>query len=124
MGSLLGPIVRRCKEEGWPPLTALVVPADDHSVGAGYEEVLRAAGEPIPEGEDKLAELDEHAPAARLDCYRHFGAELPEDGGVPTLTPRVKAARQAKKAAEPKPEKLCPIHHLVLPSSGRCDQCD
>ncbi|HKP42106.1 hypothetical protein [Mycobacterium sp.] len=124
VGKLLGPIVWRCKEEGLPPLTSLVVHADDHSVGEGYDEVFRAAGLPVPEGSDKIAQLDDHAAASRLECYRHFGAELPPDGGVPTLTPKIKAARDASKSSKPRPLQFCEIHNIALPATGRCDECD
>lgn len=124
VGKLLGPIVWRCREEGLPPLTSLVVHADDHSVGEGYDEVLRAADLPVPEGPDKLAELDDHAAESRLECYRYFGAELPPGGGVPTLTPKIKASREARKATAPKPLRFCPVHNIALPATGRCDECD
>lgn len=119
-GQLLEPIVLHCHRKALPPLTALCVHADG-TVGIGYRAVLREAGEPIPE---TLGELDDHAAAARLDCYRFFGAELPAGGGEPTLTPKVRAARDRKKAAEPVPPKLCPSHYTQLPVTGICSECD
>jgi hypothetical protein len=125
VGKLLGPIVWRCKDEGLPPLTSLVVHADDHSVGEGYDENFRATGLPVPEGPDKIAKLDDHAAAGRLECYRYFGAELPEGGGVPTLTPKIKAAREQRRRKEPpKRGPVCPVHFIELPLSGRCERCE
>lgn len=122
VGKLLGPIVWRCVEEGLPPLTALVVHAAG-TVGAGYSEVLEASGLPITEDPDAL---EDHAAAGRLECYRHYGAKLPPGGGEPNLTPRVKAARDAKraKARAEAPPKLCPIHFVTLSVTGVCDMCD
>ncbi len=87
LGKLLGPLVARCAREGLPPLTSLVVHADG-TVGSGYREVLEVAGEQVP---DNLDLLDDHAAAARLECYKFFGADLPPGGGVPTLTPQARA---------------------------------
>ena len=119
-GQLLEPIVLHCHRKGLPPLTSLCVHADG-TVGVGYRAVLREAGEPIPES---LDELDDHAAAARLECYSFFGAELPPGGGKPTLTPKVRAARDRKKAANPVPPKLCTIHFMQLPLTGICSECD
>jgi hypothetical protein len=122
LGKLLGPLVARCAEEGLPPLTALVVHAEG-TVGAGYREVLEVAGEPVP---DDLEALDDHAAVARLECYEFFDAELPPDGGRPTLTPRVKASREYKRAQAKleEPPKLCPTCFTVLPMTVRCDHCE
>lgn len=127
VGALLGTVVVRCHKEGWPALSSLVVHTDDQSVGEGYAEVLRVTGETVPEGLDRagrLAFLDDHAAAARFECYTFFGAELPEGGGGPVLTPRITAARRFKKAAEAEPAPLCPIHRTTLPKTGICDDCD
>ncbi len=118
-GSLLEPIVIRCRRENLPPLTALCV-KEDGTVGDGYRAVLREAGLPIP---TDLAELDDHAAIARLQCHQFFGAALPPGGGEPTLTPRARAARERKKVTEPQPPKLCPIHFIQLPATGICDSC-
>jgi hypothetical protein len=129
VGKLLGPIVHRCVRDGLPPLTSLVVHQDDQSVGEGYDENFRALGIPVPTSEDleaKLAILDDHAAASRLECYKFFGAELPPGGGVPTLTPRIRAARDAKRAKAKAEERrpVCPIHFIELPVSGVCEMCD
>ncbi|KAA0098888.1 hypothetical protein CIW49_13500 [Mycolicibacterium sp. P1-18] len=126
VGGLLGPIVWMCVEQNLPPLTSLVVNSHDQSVGEGYAENFRASGLPVPEGPDRLDILDDHAAASRLECYRFFGAELPFNGGIPMLTPRIKAARDVKrlKAKAEAPPKLCPVHRTVLPTTGRCDDCE
>lgn len=129
VGKLLGPIVHRCIKDGYPPLTSLVVHQDDHSVGEGYDENFRALGIPVPPKTDmatKLAILDEHAAVARFQCYRYFGAELPAGGGEPTLTPKIRAARDAKiaKAKAEQPRPVCPTHFIELPVSGVCEMCN
>lgn len=126
VGGLLGPIVWMCVEQGLPPLTSLVVHSDDQSVGEGYAENFRAAGLPVPEGPDKLDILDDHAAKSRLECYKFFGADIPPGGGVATLTPRIKFARDARraKAKAEAPPVLCAVHRTVLPATGRCDYCD
>lgn len=129
VGKLLGPIVHHCIEDGYPPLTALVVHQDDQSVGEGYDENFRALGIPVPPKSDmaaKLAILDKHAADARYQCYKRFGAELPPGGGEPTLTPKLRAARDAKMAKLKAEQRgpACPIHFQELPANGRCDQCE
>ena len=65
IGALLADLAKVNPVRGEPPLTALVVRKDDGQVGAGYDEVLRLAGEaPIT---DPL-ERETHAAAARLEC--------------------------------------------------------
>lgn len=121
IGTVLGEVADACQRHGLPALTALCV-TQNQAVGQGYRYVLDIAGQPIPD------DLDQHAARARLDCYRHFAAELPEGGGEPTLPPRVvvareSAARRSAASAPPKPPALCPQHNLALPSSGICDDC-
>jgi hypothetical protein len=73
-----------------------------------------------------LDELDDLAAVARVECYRFYGAEPPPGGGEPALTPRAKAARDAKKATAKaaEPAKVCPVHFITLPASGICDECE
>lgn len=121
LGRLLGPLVARCAKEGLPPLTSLVVHADG-TVGAGYREVLEVAGQSAT---DDLDALDDHAASARLECYKFFGAELPTGGGIPTLTPQARAARDYKRALAKRdePPRVCPTCFTVLPTTGMCDNC-
>ncbi|MFC9788884.1 hypothetical protein [Rhodococcus sp. NPDC127528] len=121
IGGVLGEVAVECQRRREPALTALCV-TQDQTVGRGYQYVLDIEGQPIPD------DLDQHAARARLDCYRHFAAELPAGGGEPTLPPQVVAAREssARKSAAavpPKPPAMCPRHHLTLPKSGICDDC-
>ena len=82
IGALLADLVKVNHVRNEPPLASLVVRKDDGQVGAGYDEALRVAGEaPIT---DPL-ERENSAAAARLECYRHWGADVPADA-VPTLT--------------------------------------
>lgn len=121
IGSVLGRVVGHCAKEQVPHLSALCV-KEDGTVGDGYRHVLLTCGEVVDMGYDKL---DDHAAAMRLECYRHFGAQLPPGGGVPTLTPKAKAAQDYKKAQTKldEPPKLCPTCNTVLPLTGRCDDC-
>lgn len=120
IGSVLRRVVDRCHDEGIPPLTSLVVHSTDGKVGVGYSAVLEAAGDPPVE--DELAR-EHHAAAARLECYRHFGAPLPPGGGVPALAPRLRATveRRRKRVAAPVP--ICPHCSVELPATGVCDSC-
>ena len=120
IGKVLRLLVDRCHAEDIPPLTALVVHSTDGKVGDGYRAVLEAAGElPV---EDEL-QREYHAAAARLACYRHFGARLPAVGGVPALAPRLRAAVERRKGREAVPSPTCPNCFVQLPATGICDSC-
>lgn len=121
IGSVLGRVVEHCAREQIPHLSSLCV-KEDGTVGDGYRHVLLTCGEADDVGYDQL---DGHAAEMRLECYRHFGAQLPADGGVPTLTPKAKAAKDWKKtqAKLDEPPKLCPTCYTVLPVTGKCDEC-
>jgi hypothetical protein len=122
IGSVLGRVVEHCAKEQIPHLSSLCV-KEDGTVGDGYRHVLLTCGEAAAEiGYDQL---DDHAAEMRLKCYRHFGAQLPPDGGVPTLAPKAKAARDYKKAQAKldEPPNLCPTCYTVLPLTGKCDDC-
>ncbi|MGA5822979.1 hypothetical protein ACPC54_34595 [Kitasatospora sp. NPDC094028] len=146
MGKVLGLLVREAHRRGDPPLTALVVRAADGRVGAGYQEVLAVAGSAPLAGE---MDREEHAAAARLACYRHFGAELPEDGGTPALAPKLRAALSRKASgkaaaagsaaggtgsggsgaggsaagASVRVQAVCPRCFIEFPATGVCDSC-
>ena len=130
IGGVLGSVSDDCAQRGEPLLTALCV-GEDGSVNDGYPEAVERTSGSRP------VDVELHAAGERLNCYRHFGAELPEDGGRPQLTRRVAmpAAKPttkraaAKKTATPKrqvverPVAICPTCFMQLPSSGRCDTC-
>lgn len=114
IGAVLGKVVDRCHQEQLPSLTALCV-RQDQTVGEGYRYVLQVAGIEIPD------DLDQHAAQARLACYRHFGATIPEGGGVAALPPDVMAARKKARSKIEAPVALCAQCFVQLPSSGACD---
>ncbi|MBO1419709.1 hypothetical protein J0670_34535 [Streptomyces sp. FH025] len=122
IGKVLALVVREAHRRGDPPLTALVVHAADGKVGAGYQDVLAVAGQPPLADE---MDREQHAAAARLACYRHFGADLPADGGIPALAPRLRAsvARKAAAATVARPPAICPTCFLELPATRVCDSC-
>lgn len=130
IGDVLGRVIDVCNRNGWPQLTSLCVTSDG-TVGPGYRFALMAAegissGMP-PEGEPQgLDDLDEHAARTRLECYRFFGAELPPDGGKPSLTPKAQARKNYKKAQAmlDAPLKFCSSCYQALPVTGQCDNCD
>jgi hypothetical protein len=115
IGPVLGAVAEDCAKRGEPALTALCV-HQDGTVGAGYAGAIQALRGHAP------ADPDEHAAQERLACYRHFGAELPADGGRATLTPQVARARRLKGEVAPRP--VCPTCFTQLPMTGRCDNCD
>jgi hypothetical protein len=119
---VLGSVATTCHQNGEPLLSSLCVRADG-SVGPGYaKSVVEIFGGAAPEDPDM------HAAEERLKCYRHFGANLPADGGTAALTPQVAAARKrvvVKKRPSPTETSrpVCPTCHLMLPISGQCDNC-
>jgi hypothetical protein len=121
IGPVLGKVVHKAHRLREPPLTALVVHGDDGMVGVGYKEVLQVAGlQPL---DDDMAR-EEHAAVSRLQCYRHFGADLPDGHGVPALAPRLQAAldrRRSRQELAPRP--TCPSCFIQLPTTGQCDSC-
>lgn len=119
IGDVLRRVSQDCASRGEPDLSSLCVNSSG-SVGDGYRTLVAAVT-----GEEP-ADPDVHAARARLACYRHFGAELPGNGGSPALTPKLSATRtRARKAAqEARPVPLCPTCHLALTAAGVCDNCD
>lgn len=120
IGHVLGAVSNGCHAAGEPLLSSLCVRADG-TVGPGYAIAVvdNLGGEPPDD-------LDMHAAIERLNCYRHFGAVLPEDGGSPALTQQVAAARNRKQRQTSPAESsraICPTCHLMLPISGQCDNC-
>ena len=115
IGDVLG-VVGRAQPSDEPVLTALVVRADG-TIGPGYGDLIVDRTGALP------ADLDWHAAEQRLECYRHFGADLPPDGGKPTLPPQVATKRDRERSKAPVRE-VCASCGLRLPASGRCDHCD
>ncbi|WP_433315674.1 hypothetical protein [Micromonospora chersina] len=120
IGKVLYLVVLEGHRRAEPPLTALVVRRHDGRVGEGYKAVLEVAGEP-PITDDLARER--HASAARLDCYRHFGATLPPDGGSPALAPLLQQRVSKQRPPVPTPRPPCPNCFLQLPRTGVCDSC-
>jgi hypothetical protein len=116
IGPVLGRVADECHQLGEPPLTALCV-RQTEAVGPGYTYVIELTGETMP------ADVDQHAAEARLRCYQFFGAELPADGGRPSLTRKIAADRQRKARREPRAVSLCSSCFTQLPNSGQCDSC-
>ncbi len=114
IGSVLGELARR-ERPGEPLLTSLVVRANG-TIGDGYIVPIRERGEPDP------ADLELHAATERLRCYRHFGADMPSDGGRPAFTKSVAAKRAYARPTRPR--LVCPTCNLQLPVSGHCDNWD
>lgn len=147
VGDVLARVAAECAGRREPLLSALCVDGRGH-LGPGYAVAVE-----LHRGET-VTDPDQHAAAERLECYRHFGAVLPEGGGVPALPPQLTAPKPARprtstpKAAKPpaepkplraakpqskeatvaaasaKPLTTCPVHFTVLPASGVCDLCD
>ena len=70
IGDVLGRVSADCAERDEPLLSALCVNAEG-SVGKAYEGVVVAARG------SQDGDADDHAATERLECYRHFGAEMP-----------------------------------------------
>mgnify|MGYP000874284125 FL=1 len=100
---VLAMVVHVCHRLAEPSLTALVVSATDGAVGQAFDEVRRTEGlPPFPDADAR--ELA--AAASRLECYRRYAPNVPEDA-VPTLvtaaaaqrTPTLRAPRGTRPAA-------------------------
>lgn len=130
IGDVLTRVAKDCAQRREPILSALCVNASG-SVGAGYASVVHEIRGEV------LDQPDVHASHERLDCYRHFGADLPAGGGVPALTPQLEVKRirsrprpgssprtPATARSPEKPLNLCPVHFTQLPATGVCDDCD
>lgn len=120
IGGVLGDVVRRCHDEGLPPLTALVVHKHDGMVGVGYDEVLSTAGlKPI----DDQLEREQHAAGARLECYRRWCSHLPSSA-KPALSRQMQdAVSRRQRRREPAASRVCPTCHMEMPMSGICPEC-
>ncbi|MDP1820904.1 MAG: hypothetical protein Q8K58_13585 [Acidimicrobiales bacterium] len=101
-----------------PMLSSLIVRADQ-TIGAGYGDAVHSRTGVLPE------DLELHAAAERLACYRFYGAEVP-DGAEPALPPNVASARAtaARSARDAKPRPVCPSCFMQLPLTGICGTCD
>jgi hypothetical protein len=119
IGDVLARVTAESARRDEPLLSALCVNASG-SVGEAYAEPVEVARGKAPD------DADDHASQERLACYRFFGATMPKDGGVPTLTPQVSAARtRARKArALDKPVVLCPKCFMEMPVAAACNYCD
>jgi hypothetical protein len=119
MADVLGRIARDCAGRNEPNLAALAVNAQG-SVGAAYAAtVLATTGE-------EVGDADDHAARERLACHSFFEApDLPADGGVPTLSEKVSAARtrSRKASALARPVDTCPDCNMALPATKVCDNC-
>jgi hypothetical protein len=115
---VLAQVAQECHGRGEPLLSALAVNAQG-TVGQGYGVVVaRVRG-------DEVGDVDDHAARERLACYQHFGASLPDEGGVAALTPALAAARDRLWAAV-RPQRsptVCPRCNMALPATGVCDNC-
>lgn len=142
VGALLVDLAKVNELRGEPALTALVVHKNDGQVGPAYDEVLRGAGlDPI----DDPGERELHAATARLECYRHWGADVPE-GATPTLVARTRERQESRpsrsgpsgsgssgsgprrpvvsrRSAEPRRGAVCPTCFMEMPVAGPCPNC-
>ncbi len=141
IGDLLKMIAQANHLRSEPALTALVVHKNDGLVGESYDEVLRLAGhgqfgDPI--------ERENHAAAARLECYRRWSDDVPTDaqptlvahsrpsrapagpsGGATTRSGSRSTAptRAAPRSREERRGAVCPTCFMEMPLSGICPNC-
>ena len=120
VADVLGLVARDCAARGEPILSSLTVNATG-SVGSWYAGAIGDIRGEAP------ADPDEHAAIERLACYLHFGANVPADGGAAVLTPQLQARRERRTSATRaaiRPATLCPVHHVELPATGICEDCE
>lgn len=128
LGQVLAIVARACHMKGLPPLTSLVVQRTDGTVGAAYDAVLAAAG--VGAIED-VAERELHAATARLECYRHYCDDVPEDA-EPILPRKLQpkpesASTRPAKRKEPVelPRQVCQRCFIQMPlAASECPFCD
>lgn len=117
IGDVLALVAAECAKRGEPNLSALCVNAEG-SVGEWYAATVT---------DEAPSDLDRHAAVARLACYSHFeAANLPADGGVAVLTPKLSASRSRVRKATlaARPVESCPRCYMVLPAEGPCNNCE
>ena len=120
IGQVLGTIAAEQQQThpDEPFLTALVVRADG-TIGDGYAIPVKDREGHAPD------DLEMHAAEERLRCYEYFGADLPPDGGRPSLTEEVRTRREnARRIAPPPRRAVCPRCFLQFPATGVCNSCD
>lgn len=137
LGDVLFRVTSDCLERRVPNLSSLCIDASGLMPGWYADTVLHLRG-------TALDDPDRHAAEERLDCYREYAADLPADGGSPTLPPQpervvrvarpssggTRVAREPRVATPRKPAasdvvyKICPNCFMALAANGTCDNCD
>ncbi|ROR65788.1 hypothetical protein [Agrococcus jenensis] len=130
IGRVLGSVAADAEQRGEPRLASLCVTAE------------RRVGDSHP-GASGLLDArarEQRAAEDRLECYRAFGAELPADGGTPSVLAPVlsrparpsrsaQPSRSRAAAAAPTPppavmrETTCPNCFMVVPVAATCRDC-
>ncbi|GAB3879493.1 hypothetical protein [Terrabacter terrigena] len=132
IGGLLADMAKVNHARDEPPLTSLVVHKQDGRASSGYDEARRLAGQrPL----DDPDERETQAANARLECYRHWGADVPADAR-PTVHTRTREARErsprtsrsvpgatSRAANEERRGAVCPTCFMEMPLSGVCPNC-
>jgi hypothetical protein len=113
-------VIRICEEQGHPQLTSLVVRSSDGGVGDGFKGALRGADR---DRIDEPHQLEVVAAEERLNCYRRYCPDLPEDA-EPTLTNVYKAHVARLNKPEPRERPVCASCGIQLPATALCDDCD
>lgn len=116
-GKLLERVALLAVEQTEVPLTSLCVHKDG-TIGSGYQRAPKS----VPS--DESLDVDDLAAWHRLLCYRKYAADLPADGGQPTVTPQVAEARARRSATVRPPAPLCEKHFLRLSITGVCAMCE
>ena len=91
IGSVLEIVAQQAANAEEPPLTSLCLHADG-TIGDGYERAPKYGQA------STAADIELRAAEDRLLCYQRFAADLPRDGGTPTLTPEVELQRRKSDA--------------------------
>lgn len=137
IGGLLADMAKVNHARDEPPLTSLVVHKQDGRTSAGYDQARRLAGQRALDDPD---ERETQAATARLECYRHWGADVPADAR-PTVHTRTREARQrsprasrsvagttsratSRASTEERRGAVCPTCFMEMPLSGVCANCD
>lgn len=123
VGQLLELVAMQAVRTGDAPLASLCVQSD-LTVGDRYRRALAVSGAPMGAADD----VERRAAEDRLECYRRYAGDLPEDGGSPRLlarAPRPGSTRSTavKRAPERPAPAVCPTCFMQMPATGICDTC-
>ena len=125
IGVLLADLVKVNHVRNEPPLASLVVHKDDGQVGAGYDEVLRVAGEVTDQRPARARDPRGRSTARVLPPLGSRRARRRDaDADAPRPGSSGPAPRVRRQPPEARRGAVCPTCFMEMPVSGPCPNCD